>query len=336
MKNKIVNVHGVKFDISSILNDVTASIQNNIQKSLDCALKDYELYKSTHDAILQIPFVRELYIQNQQLISQLEMLEQPLQSQSIQLKIDELSPPSSPLVMHSYFQIDPNDDNPFANNENKKLSSASEQDTASEAEEDEEEEVSASEAEEDEEEEVSASASEAEAEEAEEEEEEAVSASASEAEEAVSASEAEAEAEEEEEEEEEEEAVSASEAEAEAEAKEEEVVSESEEEEEEEEAVSAEEEAEEEEEAVSAEEEAEEEEEAISASASEVEEEAVSASASEVEEEAEEEVYEIVIKNVTYFTTNENDGDIYSCVDGDVGEIVGKFKNKKPVFMKRK
>ena len=90
MKNKIVNVHGVKFDISSILNDVTVSIQNNIQKSLDCALKDYELYKSTHDAILQIPFVRELYIQNQQLISQLEMLEQPIQSQSIQLKIDEL------------------------------------------------------------------------------------------------------------------------------------------------------------------------------------------------------------------------------------------------------
>jgi hypothetical protein len=43
-----------------------------------------------------------------------------------------------------------------------------------------------------------------------------------------------------------------------------------------------------------------------------------------------------VIKNVTYFTTNENDGDIYSCVDGDIGEIVGKFKNKKPVFTRRK
>ena len=45
---------------------------------------------------------------------------------------------------------------------------------------------------------------------------------------------------------------------------------------------------------------------------------------------------EIVIKNVTYFTTNEDNGDIYSCVDGDVGEVVGKFKNKKPIFMKRK
>ena len=47
-------------------------------------------------------------------------------------------------------------------------------------------------------------------------------------------------------------------------------------------------------------------------------------------------MYEIVIKNVTYYTTNEESGDIYSCVDGDVGEIVGQFKNKKPVFLKRK
>ena len=58
--------------------------------------------------------------------------------------------------------------------------------------------------------------------------------------------------------------------------------------------------------------------------------------AEEEKEEEEEEVYEIVIKNVTYFTTNENDGDIYSCVEGDVGEIVGKFKNKKPAFTRRK
>ena len=119
IKNKIVNVCGVKFDISSILNDVTTSIQNNIQKSLDGALKDYELYKSTHDAILQIPFVRDLYIQNQELISQLELLEQlQSQSQPIQLKINELSslsspmsspmssPVSSPVVMHPHFQID--------------------------------------------------------------------------------------------------------------------------------------------------------------------------------------------------------------------------------------
>ena len=153
MKNKIVNVHGVQFDISSILNDVTVSIQNNIQKSLNGALKDYELYKSTHDAILQIPFVRDLYIQNQELISQLEMLEQAPQSQPIQLKIDELSLPSSPVVMHSYFQIDPNDDNPFTKNENKKLSCASDADAEEEEEEAEEEAASASDAEEAEEEE---------------------------------------------------------------------------------------------------------------------------------------------------------------------------------------
>jgi hypothetical protein len=94
-QNKIVNVHGVQFDISSILNDVTVSIQNNIEKSLNGALKDYELYKSTHDAILQIPFVRDLYIQNQELISQLDLLDQP-----IQLKINEILPPPSPVVMH--------------------------------------------------------------------------------------------------------------------------------------------------------------------------------------------------------------------------------------------
>jgi hypothetical protein len=256
-QNKIVHVRGVRFDISSILNDVTTSIQNNIQKSLDGALKDYELYKSTHDAILQIPFVRELYIQNQELISQLEMLEQPIsqsQSQPIQLKIDELSPQSSPVVMHSYFQFDPNCDNGVTKNTNKKLSSTSES-------EEEEEEV-ASEAEEEEEEEE---AEQEEEEEAEQEEEEEV------------------EAEEEEAEEEE------------VEAEEEEVEAEEEEKE--------------------AEEEEEKEQE---------------------EEDEEEEVYEVVIKNVTYFTTNEDTGDIYSCVDGDVGEIVGKFKNKKPVFMKRK
>ena len=54
------------------------------------------------------------------------------------------------------------------------------------------------------------------------------------------------------------------------------------------------------------------------------------------EEEDEEEVFEIVIKNVSYYTTNEENGDIYSCINDDVGEIVGKFKNGKPSFFKRK
>jgi DNA polymerase III gamma/tau subunit len=305
-RNKTVNVHGIRFDISSILNDVTASIQNNIQKSLDGALKDYELYKSTHDAILQIPFVRELYIQNQELISQLD--------QPIHLKIDEILPPPSPVVMRSYFQFGSNDIEL-----NKKLSSDEEESTSTIQSE------SSSEAEE-EEEEISASASE-------EEEEASASASEAEEEEEASASASEAEAEEEEE-------ASASEVEAEVEEEEEASASESEEEE----AISASAKEEEEAEASEAEaeaEESEESEEAISASAkepekAEAEAEAEAEEAEISESEAEEEVYEIVIKNVTYFTTNENDGDIYSCVDGDVGEIVGKFKNKKPVFARRK
>ena len=154
-RNKTVNVHGIRFDISSILNDVTASIQNNIQKSLDGALKDYELYKSTHDAILQIPFVRDLYIQNQELISQLD--------QPIHLKIDEILPPPSPVVMRSYFQFGSNDIEL-----NKKLSSDEEESTStiqSEAEAEEEEEISEAEASEAESSEAESSASESEAEE---------------------------------------------------------------------------------------------------------------------------------------------------------------------------
>ena len=89
----------------------------------------------------------------------------------------------------------------------------------------------------------------------------------------------------------------------------------------------------EEEEEVKEEEEAkeEEEEEAISEAKEEEEEEE-----EEEAEEEEEEVFEILIKNVTYYTTNKQDGDIYSCVNNDVGEIVGKFKNGKPSFSKRK
>jgi hypothetical protein len=310
-QNKIVNVHGIRFDISSILNDVTASIQNNIQKSLDGALKDYELYKSTHDAILQIPFVRDLYIQNQELISQID--------QPIQLKIDEILPHSSPVVMHSYVPLfESNHNEP--NKKNKKLSdelsrTAVQNEILTESESSEEY--------------VTSIISEAETESDEsnqidDEQEEAS------AEEDASAAEEDASAEEEDEasaEEEEEEASAAEEeasaAEEEASAAEEEA-SAAEEEEEEESAEEASAEEEDEEEASVAEEEEE-------ASAEEEEEEEAS-----VAEEAEEEVYEIVIKNITYFTTNEDSGDIYSCVDGDVGEIVGKFKNKKPVFTRRK
>ena len=223
IKNKIVNVRGIPIDISSILNDVTASIQNNIQNSLDGALKDYELYKSTHDAVLQIPFVRDLCIQNQELISQLELSEQQ-NSQHIKLKINEISPPPSPVTMQSHNQFNPY--NYHSAFENKKLHSELHDEEKSNSNDSysSESRTSDSDAEEEEEEEVTTSESESEEEEEESEKEE--------------------------------------------------------------------------------------------------------------ENEEEEEVYEIVIKNVTYFTTNEENGDIYECVHGDVGEIVGKFKNKKPIFKK--
>jgi flagellar biosynthesis GTPase FlhF len=107
--------------------------------------------------------------------------------------------------------------------------------------------------------------------------------------------------------------------------------------EEEEEEVEVEESAEEEEEEV--EESAEEEEEEVEESAEEEEEE-VEESAEEEEEEVEEsaeeeelEVFEITINGTEYYTTNENDGVIYAVdADGEVGDEIGKFVNKKPVF----
>ena len=126
------------------------------------------------------------------------------------------------------------------------------------------------------------------------------------------------EAEEEEEEEEEEED----------EEEEEEVEEEEEEEVEEEE---AEEEAEEEEEEVEVEEEAEEE--------AEEEEEEEEVEEEEVEAEAEEEeaeVFEITIKGTAYYTTNEVNGVIYAVAAGEeVGDEIGKFVDKKPVFYKK-
>jgi chemotaxis protein histidine kinase CheA len=114
-------------------------------------------------------------------------------------------------------------------------------------------------------------------------------------------------------------------------AEEEEVEVEESAEEEEEEEVEVEESAEEEEEEeVEVEESAEEEEEEVEESAEEEEEE-VEESAEEEEEEME--VFEITINGTEYYTTNENDGVIYAVdADGEVGDEIGKFVNKKPVF----
>ena len=60
------------------------------------------------------------------------------------------------------------------------------------------------------------------------------------------------------------------------------------------------------------------------------------AAAEEAEAEEEIEVSEIKIKGVTYFTTNAQNGIIYACVDDDVGDEVGVFKNGVALFSKNK
>ena len=62
---------------------------------------------------------------------------------------------------------------------------------------------------------------------------------------------------------------------------------------------------------------------------------ATAEAAAEAEEE-EIEVSEIKIKGVTYFTTNAQNGIIYACVDEDVGDEVGVFKNGVALFSKNK
>ena len=57
----------------------------------------------------------------------------------------------------------------------------------------------------------------------------------------------------------------------------------------------------------------------------------------EVEEEEEEEVYEVIINNKSYYTTNEIKGYIYAIeADEEIGDKIGEFKDGKPVFFKTK
>ena len=76
------------------------------------------------------------------------------------------------------------------------------------------------------------------------------------------------------------------------------------------------------------------EEEEAAAEEEEAEEEEAEEEEEEEEEEAEEEeVFEINIEDTVYYTTNETNGEIYSCtIDGDVGDSVGHFENGNPVF----
>ena len=288
--NSVIDIRGIKFDISSVLKDVANSIKGNLKTSFDDVFKDYELYKSTHDALLQIPFIKDMCNKNLELSLQVEILKQDHH--------DDEDEPTITLNIHETLPDEKENNHDTegedvaepiltdflkTNKVNKKQyeNDFEAEESEEEAEETEEEEADEEEAEEEEAEESREEAEEEEAEESGEEE-------------------AEESGEEEAEESEEEEA----------------------EESEEEEAEES-----EEEKAEEKPEESEEEEEEPEEQEEEVEEE---------EAEEEEEVYEIVIKNVTYYTTNEKNGDIYSCVNDDVGEIVGKFKNGKPSFIKRK
>ena len=303
--NSVIDIRGIQFDISSVLKDVTNSIKNNLKTSFDDVFKNYELYKSTHDALLQIPFIKDLYNKNSELSLQVEMLKQE--------HYEHEEEPTITLNIHETLSDEKKNNHTEEDDVNKpiltdflktnKVNQKQQSETNFEFEiidnEEEEDEDNEEESQDDEEESQDDEEEEAEEEETEEEETEEEEAEEEEAEEE--------EAEEEETEEEE-----AEEEEAEEEEAEEEKAEEEEAEEEEAEEEKAEEEKAEEE---KAEEEKAEEEEA---------------------EEEEEEVYEIVIKNVTYYTTDEKNGDIYSCVNDDVGEVVGKFKNGKPSFTKRK
>ena len=310
--NSVIDIRGIQFDISSVLKDVTNSIKNNLKTSFDDVFKNYELYKSTHDALLQIPFIKDLYNKNSELSLQVEMLKQE--------HYEHEEEPTITLNIHETLSDEKKNNHTEEDDVNKpiltdflktnKVNQKQQSETNFEFEiidnEEEEDEDNEEESQDDEEE--------------------------SQDDEEESQDDEEEEAEEEETEEEETEDEEAEEEEAEEEEAEEEETEEEEAEEEEAEEEEAEEEKAEEEEA---EEEEAEEEKAEEEKAEEEKAEEEKAEEEEAEEE-EEEVYEIVIKNVTYYTTDEKNGDIYSCVNDDVGEVVGKFKNGKPSFTKRK
>ena len=66
------------------------------------------------------------------------------------------------------------------------------------------------------------------------------------------------------------------------------------------------------------------------------EEEEVEVEVEESDEEEDEEVYEITIKNKSYYTSNETDGPIYAITDDeDIGDQIGEFVKGKPTFYKK-
>lgn len=356
---------GMTIDIRPMIEDVSKIMTKHITTILSGVIGEYSIYKETHDTIMGLPCVRKL----QERISELEegrestttttttttqtqaggaattssareqeiielqcaiaelnryitALESKVNVKSEELPASNVSKEeeSVKLEIHEEDTISENDEDATepcivsSTHKNIIISTASEDAEAEEAEaeaEDAEAEDAEAEAEE-------AEAEAEEAEEAEAEESEEAEAEKAEDEEAEDEdAEAEAEAEEAEAEEGEDAEAEAEEGEAEAEAEDAEADTE---------------------EAEDAEAEAEDAEaEAEDADAEEAEE--AEAEAEEVEAEAEEgeiEVSEVKIKGKTYFTTDAVNGIIYACVDDDVGDEVGVFKNGVAVFNKTK
>jgi hypothetical protein len=335
-------------DIRPMIEDISQVMTRHITHILNGVIGEYTLYKETHDTVMGLPCVRKLQDRIAELekgcpvsaptnnaaadaansreneIAQLQAAIAEMNRYIIALESKvggsggEKDEESLKLEIHEDDNIvvgECSTDDSFSMSSTQKnviitSSSSSADDVALEVVEEEEEENE--DAEEDAEEDT------------EEEEETVEDTAAEEEEEAVEEEEVEADAEEEEAEEEEAEAA------------------EEEEEEEEEAEEATAEAAEEEEEAVEEEEvAAEEEEEAAEEDAAEAteEEEAAEEEAAAEEaaaEEAEIEVSEVKIKGKTYFTTDPQNGIIYACVDDDVGDEVGVFKNGVAVFNKGK
>ena len=324
-------------DIRPMIEDVSQVMTKHITNILSGVIGEYNIYKETHDTIMGLPCVRKL----QERISELEdgTCATTQRDTVTSSREDEISQLQGAIVdLNRYIhalesKVDMKSVSRDITDEESVKLEIHEEDDENESEEDEDEcavdacvvssthknvIITAAA--------VAAAISVPVDEEAEAEDEEAED----EAEEA--AEEEEAEEEEAEEDEEDEEAEEAEEAEA------EEADAEAEDEAEDEEAEEAEdEEAEEAEEADEAEDAEEAEEEAEADAEAEAEEaEDAEAEAEAEAEEAEIEVSEVKIKGKTYFTTDAVNGIIYACVDEDVGDEVGVFKNGVAVFNKSK
>ena len=140
----IIDIRGINFDITSVLKDVTKSIKTNLKESFDDVFKDYELYKSTHDALLQIPFIKDLYNKNLELSLQVKMLKQEEEHEQQEEEEEEEHEPTITLNIHESSLTSGNPVSPpltdflKTNKINKKQTDDSESEIISEEEEEEE------------------------------------------------------------------------------------------------------------------------------------------------------------------------------------------------------